>query len=113
MFWRFFRKPKDIAETLEPLPDLKLDIGERLPERKRLSGLSLKRNEFLGDDPYDVWTLTFEQHAFMMIFNTAEGDPAFQGPEQFSAQRLVLALVRNPGEKEFKPIEGQVWSRQI
>jgi len=113
MFWRFFRKPKDTSEISGLLPDLQLDIGERHREWKRLSALSLKRSEFLGDDPYDVWTLTFEQHAFMMIFKPAEDGPGLQGPEQFAAERLVLALVRNPGDKEFKPDEGQIWSRQI
>lgn len=60
MVWRVFRKPKDTSQTLAPLPDLHLDIGQRVSERKALSGLILKRSEFLGDDPYDVWTLTFE-----------------------------------------------------
>ena len=112
MFWRFFRKPKD-SETLDPLPDFKLDLGQTGQGWTPLSGLSLKRDEFLGDDPYDVWTLTFEKHAFMMIFNPAGDDSAFQGVEQFATSRLVLALVRNPGEKEFEPPEGEVWSEQI
>lgn len=48
----------------------------------------------------------------MLIFNPTEGDPALQGPEQFAAERLVLALVRNPGDREFKPDEEQAWSKQ-
>ncbi|MGI0528014.1 hypothetical protein [Rhizobium giardinii] len=113
MFGKLFSKMTATSHKSQTLAEFQVNFGAMVPEWEQLKDLSIKRNADVGGDTLDVWTLTFEKHAFVMFFDQSEHNLISQGEEMFSVLRLRAPFVRGPGDKDFTPAEERFWFRQI
>ncbi|CAN7258295.1 hypothetical protein LJR098_001062 [Rhizobium sp. LjRoot98] len=113
MFGKLFSKTTAVSHKAATLAGFQVNFGETVPEWERLTDVSIKRDADVGGDTLDVWTLTFEKHAFIMFFDQGEHNLMSQGEDMFSVLRLRAPFVRGPGEADFVPAEERWWHRQI
>ncbi len=84
-----------------------------VPEWERLKDLKIQRDTDISGDHLDVWTLIFEKHAMIMLYDQSEHNFMSEGEEPFSMLRLKAVFIKSPEMADFEQADYRFWLSQI